>query len=351
MTLSERDVVSATMAPDLTTEYLGLRLRSPLVASASPYTGDLIRLAELEQAGAAAVVLPSLFEEQIQHDTAEIDRLYTLGAESFGEATSLLPELDDYNTGPDTYLDLVEAAKRRVGVPVIASLNGVNLGGWLRYAQLIESAGADALELNLYAVAADPTRSAAAIEAEQLDVVRTLVGECGIPVAVKVSPFYTALTHFLIELQGAGAAGVVLFNRFHAPDLDLETLDVRPALTLSSSADVRLPLRWIGIAREYLQVSIAASSGVHTGSDAAKLLLAGADVTMATSTLLINGPAHLATIEGELTDWMEAHGYGSVAELRGAASQGSVADPDAYERATYIGNLTRYASRFLTRNG
>ena len=352
MTLSEPGVAAAglapTWAPDLTTDYLGLRLRSPLVASASPYTGDLARLGELEQAGAAAVVLPSLFEEQIEHDTAEIDRLYTLGAESFGEATSLLPELDDYNTGPDTYLDLLEAAKRRVGVPVIASLNGTNLGGWVRYARLIESAGADALELNLYAVAADPTRTAADVEAEQVELVRTVAGECAIPVAVKVSPFYTALTHFLTELQAAGAAGVVLFNRFYAPDLDLESLDVRPALTLSSSAELRLPLRWIGIAREYLQMSIGASSGVHTGEDAAKVLLAGADVAMATSALLINGPGHLATIERELTEWIEAHGYRSVSDVRGAAAQGSVADPDAYERANYIGNLTRYASRFLT---
>lgn len=334
--------------PDLGTDYLGLHLRTPLVASASPFTGDLNRVAELEAAGVSAVVLPSLFEEQIEHDTAEIDRLYTLGADSFGEATSLLPELDSYNTGPDDYLDLIENVRHRVGVPVIASLNGTNLGGWVRYARLVESAGADALELNLYAVAADPTRTAAEIEAEQLELVRTVVSVCRIPVAVKVSPFYSALTHFLIELQGAGAAGVVMFNRFYAPDLDLETLDVRPALTLSSRDDLRLPLRWIGIAREYLDVSIAASSGIHDGRDAAKALLAGADVAMTTSALLINGPGHLATIERELCDWMTEHGYESVDEMRGAACQGAVADPDAYERANYIGNLARFASRFLT---
>lgn len=333
--------------PDLSTSYLGLHLRTPLVASAGPYTGDLDRVVELETAGASAVVLPSLFEEQIEHDTAEIDRLYALGADSFGEATGLLPELDTYNTGPDTYLDLIDRVKQRVGVPVIASLNGSNLGGWVRYARLVEEAGADALELNLYAVAADPTRRASEIEAEQLELVRTVVEHCHIPVAVKLAPFYSALTNFLVELQSTGAAGVVMFNRFYAPDLDLDTLDVRPALTLSSPDDLLLPLRWIGIAREYLAISIAASSGIHDGLGAVKALLAGADVAMTTSSVLRHGTGHLATIERELTDWMAEHGYRSVEELRGAACQGAVADPDAYERAHYIGNLTRFASRFV----
>lgn len=333
--------------PDLATSYLGLHLRTPLVASASPYTGDLGRVVELEAAGASAVVLPSLFEEQIEHDTAEIDRLYTLGADSFGEATGLLPELDTYNTGADDYLDLIDAVKHRVGVPVIASLNGANLGGWVRYARLIERAGADALELNLYTVAADPTRRGIDVEAEQLELVRTVVEGCQIPVAVKISPYYSALTHFLIQLQETGAAGVVMFNRFYAPDLDLDTLDVRPALTLSSADDLRLPLRWIGIAREYLDISIGASTGIHDGTDAAKALLVGADVAMATSALLINGPGHLAVLERELAEWMGGHGYDSVDQLRGAACQGAVADPDAFERANYIGNLTRFASRFV----
>lgn len=331
---------------DLRTTYLGLDLRTPLVASAGPFCGDLDRVAELVAAGASAVVLPSLFEEQIEHDTIEIDRLYTMHSEISGEALGFLPELDDYNTGPDAYLELLEAVRRRVDVPVIASLNGTNLGGWVRYGRLLEQSGADALELNLYEVAADPARRSVDIEAEQLELVETLVGECSIPVAVKISPFYSSLARFVVDLERAGAAGVVMFNRFLAPDLDLETLDVRPALTLSSPSELRLPLRWIGIVREYLSMSIAASTGIHSGSDAAKALLAGADVAMSTSAVLINGPGHFAVIENELVEWMRGHGYGSVGELRGAASRGSAADPEAYERANYIGNLATFASRY-----
>jgi dihydroorotate dehydrogenase (fumarate) len=331
---------------DLRTTYLGLDLRSPLVASSGPFTGDPDRLPSLVDAGASAIVLPSLFQEQIEHETADIDRLYTVNADSFGEATSFLPELDDYNTGADTYLDLVETARRRVDVPLIASLNGTTLGGWLRYARLLEDAGADALELNLYAVAADPTSDGRQIEAEQLELVAMVVEDVGIPVAVKISPYYSALAHFVLALQEAGAAGVVMFNRFYAPDLDLETLDVRPSIQLSRSSELTLPLRWIGITREYLTMSIAASTGVHEGIDAAKLLLAGADVVMTTSALLIHGPGHLATIERELVTWMSAHEYRTVGELRGAARRESSADPAAYERANYIGNLTTYATRF-----
>lgn len=331
---------------DLHTTYLGLPLRTPLVASAGPFSGEPDRLPELVDAGASAIVLPSLFQEQIEHETADIDRLYTLNNEITGEASSFLPELDDYNTGPDTYLDLVEEAKRRVDVPVVASLNGVNVGGWQRYARLIEDAGADALELNLYAVAADPVRTAADIEAEQLALVGMVAADVAIPVAVKISPYYSSLANFVVGLQAAGAAGVVMFNRFYAPDLDLTTLDVRPRMSLSSSRDIALPLRWIGITRELLSISIGASTGVHSGTDAVKLLLAGADVTMTTSALLIHGPGYLAQIERELTEWMAANDYATVDELRGAARRESAADPSAYERANYVGNLTSYASRF-----
>ena len=332
---------------DLHVDYLGLQLRSPLVASAGPYTGELERMAELEQFGAAAIVLPSLFEEQIEHETSEIDRLFSLHQDSFGEASSFLPEIDGYNTGTDTYLALVEAAKYRVDVPVIASLNGTNVGGWLRYAKLLEDAGADAIELNLYTVAADPAINGASIEAQQLELVALVAEEVSLPVAVKISPFYSSLASFLFALQEAGAAGVVMFNRFYAPDLDMETLDVKPRISLSNQAELRLPLRWIGIAREFLSISIAGSTGVHTGRDAAKLILAGADVAMSTSALLIHGTSHLATMEAELRDWMHDHGYRSVNEMRGAVSRDATADPAAYERANYIGNITSYTSRFL----
>jgi dihydroorotate dehydrogenase (fumarate) len=332
---------------DLHTNYLGMRLRSPIVASAGPYTGDLDKMAEIQDAGAGALVLPSLFEEQIEHETSEIDRLFSIHHDSFGEATSFFPEVDGYNTGTDAYLALVEAAKHRVDIPVVASLNGTNVGGWLRYAQLLEDAGADAIELNLYTVAADPIVSGAELESEQLELVALLAEEVGLPVAVKISPFYSSLAAFLVGLQEAGASGVVMFNRFYAPDLDMETLDIAPRISLSNQAELRLPLRWIGIAREFLSISIAGSTGVHSGRDAAKLILAGADITMTTSALLFHGVGYISTMEGELRDWMAEHGYRTVDEMRGAVSRDAVADPAAYERANYIGNITSYTSRFL----
>jgi dihydroorotate dehydrogenase (fumarate) len=333
---------------DLHTTYLGLPLRSPLVASAGPYTGDLDRLGEIEQAGAAAVVLPSLFEEQIERETSEIDRLFSQHQDSFGEATSFLPELDDYNTGVDTYLALVSAAKLRVDVPVIASLNGTNIGGWIKYARLLEDAGADAIELNLYGIAADPAVSSSSLEAEQLELVALVAEETAIPVAVKISPFYSTLASFVVALQGAGASGVVMFNRFYLPDLDLETLDVEPRIALSSPEELRLPLRWTGIVRPHLTMSIACSSGVHRGEDVAKLVLAGADVAMTTSSLLRYGPEHLAEIEHQLVGWMTEHEYVSVDQMRGAVSIDAAADPSAYERANYIGNIASYTSDFLS---
>jgi dihydroorotate dehydrogenase (fumarate) len=332
---------------DLHTTYLGLPLRSPIIASAGPFTGELDRLSELEQAGVAAVVLPSLFEEQIERETAEIDRLFSQHHESFGEATSFLPELDDYNTGVDTYLALVAAAKQRVAVPVIASLNGTNIGGWIRYARLLEDAGADAIELNLYAIAADPAVTSSSLESEQLELVALVAEDVTIPVAVKISPFYSTLASFVVALQGTGAAGVVMFNRFYLPDLDLETLDIQPTIALSSPDEMRLPLRWTGIVRPHVTMSIACSSGVHHGEDVAKLLLAGADVAMSTSSLLRHGPSHVATIEHQLVNWMVDHEYVSVAQMRGAVSIDSAADPSAYERANYIGNIASYTSRFL----
>jgi len=332
---------------DLHTNYLGLSLRSPLVASAGPFTGHLDRLAEIEQAGAGAVVLPSLFEEQIEHETAEIDRLFTVHAESFNEAASFFPEIEGYDSALDSYLALIEEAKARVDVPVIASLNGSNIGGWIKYARLLEAAGADAMELNLYTVAADPEIDGAALEAEHLELVALIVEEIGIPVAVKISPYYSSVSAFVVALQAAGASGVVMFNRFYSPDLDLETLEVMPRIALSSPEELRLPLRWIGIMREHLTMSIAGSTGVHSGFDAAKLILAGADVAMSTSALLHDGPAHVATMEAQLRDWMAEHDYDSVRQMRGAVASDAATDPAAYERANYIGNIATYTSRFI----
>jgi len=333
---------------DLHTDYLGLGLRSPIVASAGPLTGDVDRIVELEQAGAAAVVLPSLFEEQIEHETNEIDRLYSLHNDSFAEASSMLPEIDDYNGGDDRYLELIGAAKAAVGIPVIASLNGTNIGAWLRYASAIEEAGADAIEINLYSVAADPLVTSWELESEHAELVRVVTGEVGIPIAVKISPFYSSLAAFVLGIQNSGAAGVVMFNRFYLPDLDLETLDVTPRITLSTPDELRLPLRWTGILRDHLTMSIAASTGVHHGEDVAKLVLAGADVAMTTSSLLRNGPQHIRVMEEQLIDWMTEHDYVSVAQMRGAVSREAAADPSGYERANYIGNLASYTSSFLS---
>ena len=337
--------------PDLTTTYLGMTLRSPLVASAGPFTGHLDRLAQIEDAGAGAVVLPSLFEEQIEHETTEIDRLFHLHEESFGEATTFLPRVEDYDSFVDDYLELVEAAKSRLRIPVVASLNGTHIGGWLRYARLLEDAGADAIELNVFAVAADPATSGSALESEQLELVAILAEETSVPVAVKISPFYSSVSAFALALQEAGADGIVMFNRFYLPDLDLETLSVEPRITLSTPDELRLPVRWIGIVRQYLAISVAASTGVHSGDDVAKLLLVGADVTMTTSALLQHGPGYLMTLEDGLCDWMTEHGYESVEEMRGAVSGNTAADPEAFERANYIGNLASYTSRFLGRGG
>jgi len=242
---------------------------------------------------------------------------------------------------------MIEAARARVDVPVIASLNGTNIGGWLRYARLLEDAGADAMELNIYAIAADPAIGAHSLESEQLELVALVTEEVSIPVAVKISPFYTSVAAFVLGVQTAGASGIVLFNRLYLPDLDLETLDVEPRISLSTSAELRLPLRWIGILHDYLTISIAGSTGVHTGRDVAKLLLVGADVAMTTSALLHHGAGRVETMTEELTDWMQEHGYATVDEMRGAVSREASTDPAAFERANYIGNITSYTSRFI----
>jgi dihydroorotate dehydrogenase (fumarate) len=332
---------------DLSTNYLGLRLRSPIVASASPLTGEIGSLRALDAAGVGAVVLPSLFEEQILHDSYEVDRALEAGAWANAEAPfGYLPELEDYNTGPVRYLRLVEEAKRRLDVPVIASLNGYTAGGWTSYARLIAEAGADAIELNLYRVNADPTVPARAVEADNAEIVASVRESVRIPIAVKLSPFFTSLAHLLVALAEAGADGFVLFNRFYQPDIDLETLDVVPHLVLSDSDELRLPLRWIAMLHGRVEGSLAATTGVHTVRDVVKVLLAGADVAMMTSAILRHGPDHVTAITDELRWWMLERDYGSVEQMKGSVSQRAISDPSAYERAQYVRTLVTYSPTF-----
>ena len=334
--------------PDLTTTYLGMTLRCPVVASSSPLTGHVASLRELDAAGIGAVVLPSLFEEQLEHESQEVDRYLGLSADVNPEATfGYAPVLQNYNRGSSRYLKLIQDAKEAVGVPVIASLNGATRGGWTEYTQMLVDAGADAVELNLYQVAADPDRSGRDIEAETLDVVAAVVAASEVPVAVKLSPYWSALGHFARQLVDAGASGLVLFNRFYQPDIDLDTLSVGPRLVLSDSEELRLPLRWMAILHGRVEASLAATTGIHTPIDAVKALLAGANVTMTTSALLRHGPAHTAALVDGLRDWMAERRYASVEQMTGSVSQRSVADPAAFERANYIETLTRYASSYL----
>jgi len=320
---------------DLATTYLGLHLRSPIVASAGPLTGEPARWDAIEEAGAGAIVLPSLFEEQIEHEEFAVDALLDLGTNSYAEALSYRPELDDYDVGPARHLLLVEQARERLSIPVIASLNGSTPGGWVQYARHLEGAGAHAIELNLYDVIVDPKLSAADVERRYIELVEEVRAEVKVPLAVKVGPWFTSFGHFAVALQSAGVDGLVLFNRLYQPDIDLETLAVTPRLQLSTSAESRLPLHWISILRGFLSCSLAATSGVHDGADAMRLLLAGADVTMTTSALLMHGPQRIADMLAWMTAWMAEREYVSVDQLRGSVSRQSVPNPDVYERANY----------------
>jgi len=320
---------------DLSTTYLGLRLRSPLVASAGPLTGNPAMWQRLEAAGAAAIVLPSLFEEEIEHEAYARSFVFDLGADQFGEAQSFLPELAMPDVGPARHLALVEKAREQLEIPVIASLNGTSPGGWVRYARHLADAGAHAIELNLYDVVVDPELDAAEVERRYIELVEEVKAEISIPLAVKLSPWFTALASMAVRLQAAGADGLVLFNRLYQPDIDLDTLDVVPRLTLSTASALRLPLHWIANLSGNITCSLAASSGVHDGADALKLLLAGADVVTTTSALLKHGPEHLETMERFIREWMIERDYDSVSELRGSVSRRNVPDPQVYERANY----------------
>ena len=330
------------MSADLTTQYLGLTLTSPIMASASPLTGSLDTLRELEDAGASAVVLPSLFEEDVIEEELHLADVLDDG-EGFAEFASapLSDAAHDYVLGPDRHVRLVERAKAVLGVPVIASVNAAHSGSWERYATLLVEAGADAIELNMYSVSADPGESAADVEARKLDIVSEVKAAISVPLAVKLSPFFSSVAHFARDVVGRGADGLVLFNRFYAPDIDLDTLTVQPRLHLSDSDDLLLPLRWLGILRPQLPgTSLAATSGVHSGADALKTLLVGADVACTTSAVLKRGAGHVATMLDELATWLEAHDYESVTQLKGSMSAASVPDPAGFERAQYRAILT-----------
>ena len=322
------------MNVDLSTRYLGLALKNPLGVSASPLTGHLDTLRRLEAAGASVAVLPSLFEEQIRHEEEELERLYEYQAESYAESLSYFPEFEDYNTGPNEYLRRVEAAKRAVSIPIIGSLNGCSPGGWIRYARGIERAGADALELNIYFVPTDPQITAAQVEQRYVNLVAEVCRSISIPVAVKLGPNFTSLPHFAGRLIAAGAAGLVLFNRYLEADIDLESLQFKPDLVLSNRHEARVPIRWIAILRDQIQASLAATGGVHRVEGIIKLLLAGADVTMMASILLMKGPDFLRTLLVGLANWLEEHQFSSVEQLKGSMSRRNCADASAWSEPT-----------------
>ena len=321
---------------DLTTTYLGLKLRTPLVPSASPLSQDLDSIRRLEDSGASAVVLYSLFEEQLSMESMELDHRLSEHTESFAEAVTYLPEPSSFHRGPEGYLNHIRKAKQAVGIPVIASLNGRTAGGWTGYAKQIEQAGADAIECNIYAIPSDMNIPGAQVEQTYIDIVRAVKSAITIPVAVKLSPFFSNMANMARQLDLAGANALVLFNRFYQPDINLDELEIQPNVLLSTPQALRLPLTWIGILFGRIQANLAATSGVHGPEDVIKLLMVGADVTMMCSTLLRNGISHLRYIEEGLLDWMEQHEYESVQQMKGSMSQLRCPDPSAFERAQYM---------------
>lgn len=325
----------------LTTSYLGLELRSPLVASAGPLSREPEMALRLQEGGAAAIVMPSLFEEEILHEQVQLNRALEAGSGAFAEALNYFPDVAAFVTTSDRYLAAIETMKRQLDIPVIASLNAASLGGWLNNARLIEEAGADALELNLYRIATDPDDTATGIESKDLTIIREVRDALSIPLSVKLSPYYTTMAGFARDVVAAGADGLVLFNRFYQPDIDVNTREVIPRVELSQSWEMRLPITWTAVLRAKLAdgTSLGLSTGVHTGIDAAKGLLAGADVVMMTSAILRNGAEHFSVVERELLEWMDESEYDTTDILRGSASYYASDDPAAFERANYVRTL------------
>lgn len=336
------------MSIDLTTKYMGLELKNPLVVAACPLSGDADTLKALEDSGAAAAVLPSLFEEQIVHDEQEVNKLYEYHSESFAESLSYFPEMSSYNTGTKEYLGLVESARSQVSMPLIGSLNGASVGGWTSYAKSIVDAGADAMELNIYYIPTDPKMTAADVEQHYAELVSTVKEAVSVPLAVKLGPFFTSMPGLLEKISDAGADAIVLFNRFLEPDIDLETLQVAPNLVLSSRHELRLALRWIAILSDQTDISIAATGGVHFADDVIKALLAGADIVQMATALLRYGPPYIKKLVEEVERWLEEHEYVSVEQMKGSLSRGNSPDPSAFERANYMKALTSFTSEFPT---
>ncbi|MGE5054933.1 MAG: dihydroorotate dehydrogenase-like protein [Acidobacteriota bacterium] len=321
---------------DLSTSYLGLNLATPLVASASPLSRDLDGVRRLEDAGASAVVLYSLFEEQLRQEEVDLDYHLHAGTESFAESITFFPQASEFHTGPEGYLKHIRKCKAAVKIPIIASLNGSTLGGWTKFAAEIEKAGADAIECNIYSIATDPMQSGADIEKMYLEIVQAVKATVTIPVAVKLSPFFSNLANMAQRLDQAGADALVLFNRFYQPDINLEELEIQPNVLLSTPQSLRLPLTWIGILFGRVKANLAATGGVHNAEDVVKLLMVGADVTMLCSSLMRHGINHVRHVQRELRDWMEEHEYESVRQMQGSMSQQKCPDPAAFERAQYM---------------
>lgn len=330
--------------PDLTTTYLGLALKNPLVASASPLSRHLDTVRRLEEAGVAALVTYSLFEEEITHESLELDHYLELGTHSYAESMSYFPDLDTYSVGPERYLEHIARLKATISIPVIGSLNGVSSGGWIEYAGRIEDAGADALELNIYYLPASPDLTASELETSYLNLVRDVRAEISIPIAVKLSPYFTALPNFARRLVEAGADGLALFNRFYQPDFDLDALSVTPNLQLSASDELLLRLRWIAMLYGRIEANFALTGGVHSGEDIVKAMMAGASVAMTASELLAHGVKRASDMLAELREWMVVHDYESIRQLCGCMSQRAVAEPAAFERANYLKVLGSFSA-------
>lgn len=321
---------------DLRTNYLGMELKNPVVPSASPLAEHLDNLKLMEDAGAAAVVLPSLFEEQLIQNQVELNYHLEHGTESFAEALSYFPEAEDYDVGPDQYLELIRSAKESLEIPVIASLNGSSLSGWTDFAKQMEQAGANAIELNIYRIPTDINLSGSEVEAQTVEVVKAVKRAVNVPVAVKLGPYYSNMANMAKQLDEAGADGLVLFNRFYQPDIDLDDLEVRPNVLLSTPQAMRLPLRWIAILHGRINADLAATSGIHDAEDVIKMLMVGANVTMMASTLFRHGLDYIGTVLGWVEQWMEDREYDSVEQMRGSLSQLNSPNPAAFERAQYV---------------
>jgi dihydroorotate dehydrogenase (fumarate) len=330
---------------DLATKYLGFDLKNPLVASASPLQEEIDNIRQMEDAGVAAVVLQSLFEEQITVESQNLDRSLSAGTESFPESLNYFPDLTEYNLGPDGYLEHIRRAKNAVAVPIIASLNGISTEGWIRYAQLIEEAGADALELNIYHLATDPSVRGRDVERLYCDLVAEVRSRVELPLAVKLGPYFSSTANMAVKLDQAGADALVLFNRFYQPDFDLDTLEVTPNLVLSHPSELLLRLHWVGVLYGYVSADLAVTGGVHSGHDVLKAMMAGARIAMMTSALLKHGIGHFRTVRAEVITWMEEHEYESIRQMQGSMARQAVADTSAFDRANYMRVLNSYALR------